>query len=71
MKPLASLRHDSSDQLRAMDLARAYGTELYTGVLYRNPKPPPTYEALVRIRQDELARSARPRAQVLERYVQP
>ena len=32
MKTLASLGHDSTNQLAAMDLARAYGKELYTGV---------------------------------------
>ncbi len=31
MKPLASLGHDPANQLAALDLARAYGTELYTG----------------------------------------
>jgi hypothetical protein len=46
MKPLASLGHNPGDQLRALDLARAYGTELYTGVLFRNPQPPATYDAL-------------------------
>jgi pyruvate/2-oxoacid:ferredoxin oxidoreductase beta subunit len=48
MKPLASLGHDPSDQLAALDLARAYGKALHTGVFYRNPNPPPTYESLVK-----------------------
>lgn len=70
MKTLASMGHDPSDQLKALDLARAYGEELYTGVFYRNPRPPPTYDALVRLRQDELAKTARPRERVLDAYLQ-
>ncbi len=70
MKSLASIGHDPSDQLRALDLARSYGTELYTGVFYRNPNPPPTYDALVRVRQTEMAKGARPRELVLEAYLQ-
>ena len=70
MKPLKSLGHDSSDQLRALDLARAYGKELYTGVFYRNPEPPPTYDALIRIRQAEQAKLARPRERILDAWLQ-
>ncbi len=53
MKSLAGLKHDSTNLLAALDLARAYGSELYTGVFYRNPNPPPTYDALVKLRQAE------------------
>jgi 2-oxoglutarate/2-oxoacid ferredoxin oxidoreductase subunit beta len=70
MKSLASLKHDSSDQLRAMDLARAYGTELYTGVFYRNPNPPTPYEELIKLRQAEQSPKARARHQLLEAYLQ-
>jgi len=70
MKSLASLGHDSTDQLRAMDLARAYGKELYTGVFYRNPSPPPTYDALVRLRQKEQATKARPRERIFDGWLQ-
>jgi len=66
MKALASLGHDPADRLRAMDLAQAYGSELYTGVFYRNPQPPPTYDALVRARQAELSKSALPRERILD-----
>jgi 2-oxoglutarate ferredoxin oxidoreductase subunit beta len=66
MKALAQLGHDPADRLRAMDLAQAYGRELYTGVLYRNPQPPPTYDALVRERQAELSKTALPRERILE-----
>src|SRR5512144_762587 len=37
MKSLEKLGHDPADRLRAMDLAQAYGAELYTGIFYRNP----------------------------------
>jgi 2-oxoglutarate ferredoxin oxidoreductase subunit beta len=70
MKSLASLGHDSRDQLRAMDLARAYGKELYTGVFYRNPSPPPTYDALVKVRQTEQSPKARPRERILDGWLQ-
>ncbi len=70
MKALASLGHDTSDLGRALEYARAYGSELYTGVFYRNPSPPPTYEAQVHVRQTEMAKGARPRANVLDAYVQ-
>ncbi|MDP3235093.1 MAG: 2-oxoacid:ferredoxin oxidoreductase subunit beta [Myxococcales bacterium] len=69
-KSLASLGHDPTNQLAALDLARAYGTELYTGVFYRNPSPPPTYESLVKLRQTEQAKKARPRNQILDAYLQ-
>ena len=70
MKSLQSLGHDPSNQLAAMDLARAYGRELYTGVFYRAPDPPATYEALVKLRQAEQAKKARPRERLLDAYLQ-
>lgn len=70
MKSLASLKHDPADQLRAMDLARAYGTELYTGVFYRNPNPPLPYEELIKIRQAEESKKARPRHNIIDAYLQ-
>lgn len=70
MKSLASLGHDPSDLGRALEFARAYGSALHTGVLYRNPDPPLSYEALVRMRQTELSKGARPRAQILDAYLQ-
>jgi 2-oxoglutarate ferredoxin oxidoreductase subunit beta len=69
MRRLQDLGHDPSDRLRAMDLAQHYGRELHTGVFYRNPSPAPTYEALVRERQEALRPSALPRARILERFV--
>ncbi len=70
MKTLASLKHDSSNLLAALDLARAYGTELYTGVFYKNPSPPPTLDALVKERQEQLAPKALPREKILDMFVQ-
>ena len=46
-----SLGHDPSDRIKAMDLAQHYGTDLYTGVFYRDPQPPPPYGAYVAERQ--------------------
>ena len=67
MKTLASLGHDSSDRLAAMALAQSYGTELYTGVFYRDPNPAPTYDSLVAERQRTLA-DGHPRERVLELF---
>jgi 2-oxoglutarate ferredoxin oxidoreductase subunit beta len=68
--PLAGLGHDASDVLAALALAQDYGRTLHTGVLYRNPAPPPTFEALVRERQDALAVGATPRERILDLFVQ-
>jgi 2-oxoglutarate/2-oxoacid ferredoxin oxidoreductase subunit beta len=70
MKSLAKLGHDSTDRIKAMDRAQDYGKELYTGVFYKNPTPPPTYEGLVRARQDDMARSAAPRERILDMFMQ-
>jgi 2-oxoglutarate ferredoxin oxidoreductase subunit beta len=70
MKTLQSLGHDTADMMSALDRARAYGTELYTGVFYRNPEPPPTLGALVRERQDRLSKDALPRARILDLFLQ-
>ena len=70
MKPLSGLGHDKKSRIAAMDLAQQYGTELHTGVFYENPDPPPTYDALVRARQQELVGKALPRDRILDGYVQ-
>lgn len=54
MKKLADMGHDPTNRLRAMDLAQAYGTEIYTGIFYQNPNPPETYDQMIRARQAEL-----------------
>jgi 2-oxoglutarate ferredoxin oxidoreductase subunit beta len=69
LEPLEALAHDSTDRLRAMALAQAYGTRLYTGVFYRDPRPDPTYETLVRERQQELSDAALPRERILDLFL--
>jgi 2-oxoglutarate ferredoxin oxidoreductase subunit beta len=68
MEALSDLGHDPSDRLKAMALAAEYGTKLYTGVLYRNPDPPPTYGAATRRRQEEMMPGALPRERILETF---
>jgi 2-oxoglutarate ferredoxin oxidoreductase subunit beta len=70
MKSLAKLGHDPTDRLAAMALAQHYGTELHTGVLYRNPTPPPTLDALAIARQKELAGKGLPRERILDMFIQ-
>jgi 2-oxoglutarate ferredoxin oxidoreductase subunit beta len=69
MQSLESLNHDPSDRLKAMGLAQEYGHKLYTGVFYRNPAPPPTYEQGVRERQEALQPSALPRERILDLFI--
>jgi len=66
MRKLEDEGHDPANRLRAMDLAQAYGEILYTGVFYRNPQPPPSYEVLIRERQQALAGEALAMAPFLE-----
>ena len=68
MQSLESLGHDAADRLRAMDLAQAYGTKLYTGVFYRNPNPAPTFEAAARERHEALQGARLPREKILEMF---
>jgi 2-oxoglutarate/2-oxoacid ferredoxin oxidoreductase subunit beta len=70
MTSLARSGHDSSDRIGAIALARAYGTSLHTGVFYRNPAPPPTYESLVEERQRTLRAAAVPRERILDLFTQ-
>lgn len=69
MRSLSSISHDSSNRVRAWELAQEYGQTLYTGVFYRDPEPPPVYEAVVAERHRALASSARPRERILEAFV--
>ncbi len=66
MQPLAALGHDPADRTKALALALEYGQSLHTGVFYRNPSPPPTYEGQLAERQATLAGEARLRARVLD-----
>jgi len=65
MKKLSDLGHDPTNRIRAMELASEYGTSLYTGVFYRNPNPPQTYDSLMAAQQKELASKARPLTDLL------
>ena len=65
MKKLADLGHDSTNRIRAMELASEYSTSLYTGVFYRNPNPPETYDAHIKKLQQELAPQAKPLDELL------
>ena len=69
MKSLESIGHDPSDREQAMARAREYGTKVYTGILYRNPNPPPTYGQGVAQRQEALKNLAVPRQDILRRFV--
>jgi len=68
MQSLESLGHDPADRARATELAREYGSKLYTGVLYRNPTPPPTYGQGVTERHQTLKKQAVPRHEILNRF---
>lgn len=68
-RPLASLGHNPSDKLHALDLAQAYGRELYTGVFYRNPNPPPTYQDFIADRHMALHAKTDNRARILNLFL--
>jgi 2-oxoglutarate ferredoxin oxidoreductase subunit beta len=68
MKPLKG--HDSTDLLAALDKARDYGSELHTGIFYKNPNPPRTLDSLVSERQRELSENALPRERILDLFLQ-
>jgi 2-oxoglutarate ferredoxin oxidoreductase subunit beta len=68
MRSLDSLGHDATDRLKALALAQDYGEVLYTGVFYRDPEPAPTFESLVRERQEALTPEARPRERLLDLF---
>lgn len=58
MQNLKALGHDSSDRLQALARAEEMG-KLYTGVFYRSPAPPPTFEASVAARRPKAAPNRR------------
>jgi 2-oxoglutarate ferredoxin oxidoreductase subunit beta len=68
LKRLDAIGHDPSDRARAVALAEAYGSELYVGMFYQTPTPPPTYHALVRERQQQMRPLARPKEKILEAF---
>ena len=69
MQSLESIGHDPADRAHATELAREYGTKLYTGVLYRNPNPPPTYGRGVNERHQVLKKQAVPCHEILNRFI--
>jgi 2-oxoglutarate/2-oxoacid ferredoxin oxidoreductase subunit beta len=69
IQTVESIGHDPSDPARAFALARQYGEKLFTGILYRNPNPPPTYGHGVEQRHQSLRSQAVPRTQLFERFV--
>ena len=68
MKTLASLQHDPGNVIEAMRLAQSYQSEVHTGVFYRNPAPPPTMDALVLERQQQMSIGPGSRERVLELF---
>jgi 2-oxoglutarate/2-oxoacid ferredoxin oxidoreductase subunit beta len=69
LQSLESIGHDASDRAMATERARECGTNIYTGILYRNPKPPPTYGHGVAERQQALQKQAVPRHEILKRFI--
>jgi 2-oxoglutarate ferredoxin oxidoreductase subunit beta len=69
MHSLESIGHDPADPAKATALAREYGTKFYTGILYRNPNPPPTYGHCVTERHQALKKQAVPRHEILNRFI--
>jgi 2-oxoglutarate ferredoxin oxidoreductase subunit beta len=69
IQSLAAIGHDPADRALATERAREYGTKLYTGILYRNPKPPPTYGQGVTERQQALKKQAVACLDILKRFV--
>ncbi len=68
MKLLDKMGHDQTNRGAAFELAQSYGEALHVGVFYKNPEPPPSYDALVRGRQKELAGKAQAMDHLLDAY---
>lgn len=69
MQTLESLSHDPTDRMKAFMLAQDYGHKLYTGIFYKDPEPPPTYEEAVRERHRSFAPKEMPRGRVLDAFI--
>ena len=69
IKSLDSIGHDSTNVLRAIELAREYGRTLHTGLLYRNPEVPPTYGQGVLERHRALQTQGIERQDLLSRFI--
>jgi len=68
MQSLKDLGHDATDRLKAMALAQEYGQSLHTGVFYRNPEPPATFESAVKELQQRLLPEAHLRVDILKMF---
>jgi 2-oxoglutarate ferredoxin oxidoreductase subunit beta len=66
---LATMGHDSTNIALGTERARETGSKLYTGILYRNPEPTPTYGDGVTERQTALGPQAVPRQDILNRFL--
>jgi len=72
MHSFASLGHDPTNRLAAMDLALRYGgSALHTGVLYANPEPPPTYEQRISGKRPTQPITRADRARIFEQFQAP
>lgn len=69
MQSLRELGHDPANWLKAVELARDYGTKLYTGVFYKNPSPGPTFGQAVRELQDSVRPKALPKNEMLQMFI--
>jgi 2-oxoglutarate ferredoxin oxidoreductase subunit beta len=69
MRSLESVNHDPSSMPDAFERAREYGKVLYTGVLYRNPNPQPTYGQGVLERHEFLRTQAVPQHHILNQFM--
>jgi 2-oxoglutarate ferredoxin oxidoreductase subunit beta len=69
IKPLSTMGHDPTDRIRAMDLAQHYGKELYVGIFYKNPDPPPTFESQAHARHEQMRPAALPKERILDIFM--
>ena len=69
MKKLEDLEHDPTSRIQALDRAQSYGSELLTGIYYRDPSPPPTFGSMVRARQEHMMQGAPERSRILEMFL--
>ena len=70
MTSLASVGHDPTNRIKAMDLAQAYGSTLYTGIFYQDPDAGPTYEEAVETRRTQFSgKPFVPRERILENFI--
>jgi len=70
LKKLEDMGHDPTSRLQALDKAQSYGSELLTGIYFRDQSPPPTLGALVRQRQESMRVNAPARDRILDAFMQ-